>query len=207
MNVTIASLDSSINLLSFSTECSSIDTDGAFLYFTISVETKHAFPEHALKPLLIKLPSHDFQVMPSKSAFSRRQTLSIQIPIAEELIDGDTLHLAYSFTLKKIRFLSVSNTSAISWMMTFDVFTKIVNTNVTSHNFASSQACDLAKKQLALSIQRPHLEEISKESFTSVLSPAPTCFTKKPEHKANPLNPQWTHNFTNIQFLSSAAFF
>lgn len=199
-----------LDLLAVSTTCEKIDTDGAFLYFNIEITTHHAFPEHADKLVYLRSPKGATQLLSQSSAFTRKQTLSIPVPLSQELVHGDQISVVYSLCLRKLKFLSPESHPklgpALCWQIIFNVFAKVINkTSALPSKEQDDPLSDLETLKKAQTLLEP--EDMMKEVNSTVIEPPLTAFTTRPSDETLASTKKWDHHFTGLQMIASATFF
>lgn len=199
-----------IDLLSVSTSCEKIDTDGAFLYFNVAITTHHAFPEHADKVVYLRFPMGATQILNKTTEFTRQQTLTIPVPLSQELVHGDQICVVYSLSLRKLKFLSKESHPklgpALCWQIIFNVFAKVQNKTfllpAKENQSTLSDIEDLKKSQGSF-----EPEDMIKEINSIIIEPPLTAFTTRPSDETLSSIPKWDHHYTGFHMIASGIFF
>jgi hypothetical protein len=198
-----------LELLSVSVSCDSIDTDGAFVYFKVTTSTHHAFPEHTDKLVYTRAPLSPARILNKTSPFTRSETISVPIPLSKELLEGDRICVAYSFTLRKLKYISALEQPhigpALSWQIILNVFTKVINKTIVWLGDGCEAQKDLELKKTEISPL--NTDEVAKEVSTLIIDPPASAFVTNPSLESLLKSPSWDHRYTGFQMIASAEFF
>lgn len=191
------------DLLSLSADCIAVGLDKTALYFQIAIKTNHAFPEHADRDVVIKIPSQDPKVMEKFDLLTRSEITIITAPFDTELAQGDRVCFIYNLCIKKIAAdFSPSVTPPITCQISLYVATKVINKNdcLLTDTLKLKAEIDNKEHEFIDSFDPRDLGDVHR----GVLQPPDNIVCSSPSNEAHST---WHHGVIELNVTASGVFF